>query len=48
MPAATPDAGQNTAKSEVAKFKTCLSQEKYALAMAPAAPSADIHPRPAG
>jgi len=47
MPAATPNAGQNTAKSEDAEIKASPSRaaRKYAMAMAPAAPSSVINPR---
>jgi len=47
MPAATPNAGQKTAKSEDAEIKASPSRaaRKYAMAMAPAAPSSVINPR---
>ena len=47
MPAATPDAGQNTVKSEDAETKVRPSRavRKHAMAKAPAAMSAVIHPR---
>jgi hypothetical protein len=45
IPAAIPDAGQNTATSEGAESKASPNRaaRKYAMATAPAAPSADIH-----
>src|SRR5262245_28881167 len=48
MPAVTPNAGHNTAKSEDAETKARPSPavRKHAMVKAPAAMSAVIHPRP--